>query len=66
MLQGERYVSGVWVTVSLRVEWVLVWGEQTTVPVGMECYRKVKRMDKHGGYQPPKGGPKLGLIGSRG
>lgn len=45
---------------------VLVDGENTTVRVGMECYRKVRKMDKHGGYQPPLGGPKLFLVGSLG
>lgn len=49
-----------------RFEYVLVAGESTTVPVGMNCYRKVKRFDRDGGYQPPKGGPRLVLIGSRG
>lgn len=45
---------------------VLVDGEATTVCVGPSCYAKVRKFDKIGGYQPPKGGPKLFLIGSKG
>jgi hypothetical protein len=52
------------------IEFVQVVGESTTVMVGLNCYRTIKRYDReHGGlsfYQPPKGGPQLALIGSRG
>ena len=37
-----------------------------TVAVGHDCYRKIRKMDARGGYQPPLGGPRLFLIGSRG
>ena len=60
---GRRVVSNRW-------EYVQVVGEETTVPVGMECYRKIRKFDRehngHDFYQPPLGGPKLALIGSRG
>jgi hypothetical protein len=71
LLEGERLVKGRWVPVALKVEWVLVVGEATTVPVGRECFSKVKRADglayarkNDDFYQPPKGGPRLCLIGS--
>jgi hypothetical protein len=51
ILPGRRYL-------------VIVWDEDQTVYVGSECYRNIKKADKQGeGWQPPKGGPKLGLIG---
>jgi len=37
-----------------------------TVSVGRDCYAKVRALDRCGGYQPPKGGPRLFLIGSVG
>lgn len=66
MLEGERYFRGEWHAVALFVAYVQVDGESTTVPVGRECYRKVVAMDASGGYQPPLGGPRLFLIGSKG
>lgn len=45
---------------------VLVVNEDTTVFVGPDCYRKVKAADQVVGYQPPRGGPRLALIGSKG
>lgn len=53
---------------------VLVENETTVVHVGTECYRKIRaaqlRSNKdpsfHGLWQPPKGGPRLGCIGSLG
>jgi hypothetical protein len=48
------------------VEYVLTEDGAQTVPVGPSCYAKVRKLDKHGGYQPPRGGPRLFLIGSKG
>lgn len=49
-----------------KEQFVMVKGESTTVPVGSDCYAKVRACDADGGYQPPLGGPRLVLIGSRG
>lgn len=49
-----------------RWEYVITEDGAQTVLVGPTCYANVRKMDKRGGYQPPSGGPKLFLIGSKG
>ncbi len=50
-----------------RVHMVQVENETTCVYVGSECYRHIFRAEKRGElWQPPKGGPRLGCIGSGG
>ena len=52
--------------ISGRQYWVITEDGGQTVMVGRNCYNEVRKADKAGGYQPPDGGPKLFLIGSKG
>lgn len=43
---------------------VVITSDGQTVYAGPDCFKLIKKAKEHG-YQPPKGGPKLYLIGEQ-